>query len=66
MWFVYETDSEADYGAGFFTCTATLVLDKAQAQAHKADEARHREGLNPDRARQWTTYTADEGTPTIT
>ena len=62
---IHETDSEMDYGAGFFTCTATLVLDKAQAEAAKGDKKEQKDGRNPDRSRLWTVYDAEEGPPVL-
>lgn len=62
---MHESDSEVDYGAGYFTCTATLVLDKAQADAAKKDKRRIKDGENPERSRLWTVYEAEDGPPVL-
>ena len=63
---VHEHDSEDDYNVGYLTCTATAKLDRVQAEQAKRDEAERDAGRNPDRARQWVTWTDDEGAPTFT
>ena len=54
-----------DYFTGHMTCTATLALDAKQAEVAKGDESELKQGRSPDRARQWFTWTADEGMPTF-
>lgn len=61
---VHEDDDEGDYDTGYFTCTATLALDKAQARRHEEDAPERKRGHNPERARQWVTWTQAEGPPT--
>lgn len=65
---IHETDSEDDYRTGFFTCTATAAVDKAQARHHREVDERNRvakdEGWTPGRARQWIAWTDAEGPPT--
>ena len=39
---------------------------KEAAEQAKRDESQAREGHNPDRARQWVTWTDDEGAPNFT
>ncbi len=58
-----------DYHAATITCTAIDALDMIQAewrkgQGGKADKAARKQGLDPDRARWWITYTDAEGLPT--
>lgn len=52
-----------NYGTGFLTCPATIALDRAQAQVEKSDEPLRKQGLHPDRARNWLTWRHDEGRP---
>ena len=65
---LHEADQVEDYDAGFFTCTATVALDQAQARRHKEDEqnkAARDAGQNPERSRLWVTWTEAEGPPTV-
>ena len=66
---VHKTDSVDDYHAATITCTAIDALDMIQAEwrkgsGGKADKAARKQGLDPDRARWWITYTDAEGLPT--
>ena len=62
-WAIHDSDSEDDYAVGYNTCTASVALDRAQALQHKRDEPDLKQGLNPERARQWATWTDEEGPP---
>ena len=57
--------ASTNYGAAFLTCPATIALDQAQANVEKADEPQRRQGLHPERARNWLTWRSDEGQPTF-
>ena len=63
---VHEQDNEDDYNVGYLTCTATAKLDRVQAEQAQRDESTRRDGRDPDRARQWVTWTDDEGAPSFT
>ena len=43
----------------------SLQQNEQAAYSHK-DEAAHRAGMNPERTRQWTAWTRDEGPPSTT
>lgn len=75
---VHVDDKPGDYHPAFFTCTATKALSDWQVLMAKADaslppaaltdaraDKRARDqGFDPDRPRQWFTWTDDEGAPT--
>lgn len=62
-WAVHDTDHVDDYSVGYLTCTATEAIAIEQAAQHAKDEPDIKRGLNPDAARQWTSWTRDEGPP---
>lgn len=77
---VHKTDAVDDYRVAFFTCTATSALERWQAWWRKSssrlpaaalrlareDEAARKRGDgDPDRARDWFTYTVTEGLPEV-
>ena len=64
-WEIHKDDRVEDYFTGHMTCTATLALDAKQAEVAKGDESELKQGRSPERARQWFTWTADEGMPTF-
>lgn len=64
-WAIHKDDRPEDYGVGAFTCTATVALDRQQAALYASEEHLRKRGINPDRARQWTTWTAAEGRPEL-
>ena len=42
------------------------AIDREQAAYSPKDEAAHKAGMNPERARQWTAWTKAEGPPSTT
>ena len=42
------------------------AIDREQAAYSLKDEAAHKAGMNPERARQWTAWLRDEGPPSTT
>ena len=76
----HKTDTVDDYRVAFFTCTAPSALERWQAwwrkssprlpaaalrQAREDEAARKRGDGDPDRARDWFTYTVTEGLPEV-
>ena len=76
---MHKTDSAADYHHGFLTCTdadsrsqwaakwrqaSPSLGPEAQRQARKDIQLRE-QGVNPDAAREWISWTDAEGIPTF-
>lgn len=70
---VHHTQAPADFTADFTECPSVLALDRAQAKRSIEDEQAREKArekgldiearLNPERARSWLTWTAEEGEP---
>ena len=70
---VHGSQVPADYTADYRECPSVLALDRAQAKRSIEDEAAREKArkdgrdiearLNPERARSWLTWTAEEGEP---
>lgn len=75
---VHKTDHPDDYLHAYYTCTATVSqtrwgdwwrkvsghLPAAARQQAAADKRSRENGVDPDLAREWMTYTRTEGPPT--
>ena len=62
---MHEDADPATFHTGYRTCPAMLALDAAQVARFKSpeDERARKDGLNPERARYWLTWTDAEGPP---
>lgn len=62
---LHEESDPATFHTGYRTCPAIQALDVAQTarRASREDEQARSDGLDPERARTWLTWTDEEGPP---